>query len=566
MAKNLMTDSLQGPSTPWKLRTAEPGFGYAGGVRNIQVAYTGLQHRTSEKRYKTHALLKEQIDYLKALKTELERQEDEFFRLFNINGKNKKESFQKLKDKIEAWNKTGAKALINDSSKNNQFYLVFEEMRRFAVMAEFPTDTWDNLLNSVFRSVEGNEWIKDMIANDANIAALLNAIIGERTFSTGGHSSLIDNIKVSMDSKGKITVVSEQGKISPSLQLKIKKVLEKYIEKNEDKFKPNYNFHEMFKAAYDRVTEKITEEGKRCITLALNDYRDVYSLYAFSSNDKVIKGFLGEVYNNAFLYFMAGMNKQNKEALQRITPTGKILNEKSKEIIIDTWLDGIGIQVKNYETNKINKDGFRMHDSYDAYHFITDVLQLDTTEDLTVGNILLNFFSAFDYNRPYPNLTKEQLSSDAYKYFTETRHRMRKELENRDRLAKVFTPYAAKILGINKKFSSKNKDGLFADRDEYLNTFFNISGRYIPSSVVVQAIIDSIQKKDNKSAMDDLIQASFSTKTSISEKEKWHPLVSNQTVAYIAANREDYAAATTINYSITLDIVQIVNRIYSELK
>jgi hypothetical protein len=186
---------------------------------------------------------------------------------------------------------------------------VFEEMRRFAVMAEFPTDTWDNLLNSVFRSVEGNEWIKDMIANDANIAALLNAIIGERTFSTGGRSSLIDNIKVSMDSKGKITVVSEQGKISPSLQLKIKKALEKYIEKNEDKFKPNYNFYEMFKAAYDRVTEKITEEGKRCIALALNDYRDVYSLYAFASNDKAIKGFLGEVYNNAFLYFMAGMNK-----------------------------------------------------------------------------------------------------------------------------------------------------------------------------------------------------------------------------------------------------------------
>jgi hypothetical protein len=42
MAKNLMADSLQGPPTPWKLRTAEPGFGYAGGVRNIQVAYTGL--------------------------------------------------------------------------------------------------------------------------------------------------------------------------------------------------------------------------------------------------------------------------------------------------------------------------------------------------------------------------------------------------------------------------------------------------------------------------------------------------------------------------------------------
>jgi hypothetical protein len=54
--------------------------------------------------------------------------------------------------------------------------------------------------------------------------------------------------------------------------------------------------------------------------------------------------------------------------------------------------------------------------------------------------------------------------------------------------------------------------------------------------------------------MDDLIQASFSTKTSISEEEKWHPLISNQTVAHVKANRENYAAATTIRYSVTLDI------------
>jgi hypothetical protein len=66
--------------------------------------------------------------------------------------------------------------------------------------------------------------------------------------------------------------------------------------------------------------------------------------------------------------------------------------------------------------------------------------------------------------------------------------------------------------------------------------------------------------------MDDFIHASFSTKTSISEEEKWHPLVSNQTVAHVKANRENYAAATTINYSITLNVASIVNRIYSELK
>jgi hypothetical protein len=75
-------------------------------------------------------------------------------------------------------------------------------------------------------------------------------------------------------------------------------------------------------------TLSITPTGQRYIKMALRGYKNVLDDYALNSNPSQIKGFLGEVYNNAFLYFMADGNESGKAALDRITPTGAILNTK----------------------------------------------------------------------------------------------------------------------------------------------------------------------------------------------------------------------------------------------
>jgi hypothetical protein len=49
----------------------------------------------------------------------LEAQEDEFFNMFGLQGKDKKEKFLALKERIRAWDATGAGALITDSSVGN---------------------------------------------------------------------------------------------------------------------------------------------------------------------------------------------------------------------------------------------------------------------------------------------------------------------------------------------------------------------------------------------------------------------------------------------------------------
>jgi hypothetical protein len=62
--------------------------------------------------------------HLYTLKKELEDDEDAFFEMFGINsrGANRRESFQKLQDKIDEWNDTNAVLLINDAAIGNKFY------------------------------------------------------------------------------------------------------------------------------------------------------------------------------------------------------------------------------------------------------------------------------------------------------------------------------------------------------------------------------------------------------------------------------------------------------------
>lgn len=549
-----MADNLIGVNTPWTLRSDPPGFGYAGGVQDILKAYNGLHHRTSKIRYDSFDLLEEQITYLHQLKTALETEEDHFFEMFNIEGKNKKENFTILKNKIEQWNDTRADCLLNDAYAGD-FYIGLQALKRYAVAAEITPEIWNDLLNKTFESAD-SETIRNMINDGVNIATILNTIIDKKTFSTNEKSSLVENLKVTIDSKGKIQVKSEQGNISPNMQLKVVKLLKEYLEDKSKNSKPHYDFKKAFDDLFRELP--ITPEGQKYIRMALGDYNNVLDKYAFSSNDSQIKGFLGEVYNNAFLYYMTNGIQNKKNALSRITPTGMVRDLDSQEIVIDTWLRGIGIQVKNYERHKIETKGFNVHDSYDASYFIRDVLQLDNNEG-SIGDILLNFFTSFDYNQRYKELTDQQKSSKAYQYFVSTRAKMHDQMENTTYLTETFMPYVTKILKIDKRFGSENK--LFGEEKIYHNTFFNISGKYVPSSVVVQAIIDSIEKNSSVDAMQESIKAHFSAKHSLSSQEKWNPFISNNMVSWVYNNRDKYAKATRINYSITLDVEKLVQSI-----
>ena len=547
----------------WKKRNAPPGFGYAGGFQDILTAYNGLNHRGANKRYKDNQdLLQAQIDHLTALKEQLEREEDRFFDIFGIRCDDKKESFAQLKNKIKQWNSTGADKLINDARVGNDFYRILQVFRQQASFAEITDEEWNSLLTEALS--EDTTLIDRLTTDDdvINVPEILNKILKGKKFATKGKSSLIDNIIITLDEQGKITVKSERGKISASMQLKLVKELREHLKKEKANVKAAYDTKKMFNDAFnilESMQNGISSEAQQYIKKALTlKGKSALENYALNSSVNQIKGFLGEVYNNAFLLFMSN---GNLSAIEKITPTGHILNTKGDQLVIDTWLDGFGIQVKNYEKNKVMNKGFTVTKDYNAYYFITEVLQMsptnNTSNTASVADILLNFFTAYDYNRDYGSSS----TPDGYKFWQDARARMDKKYKDANAFTNIMMPYLDKLIGIDQAFETK--DGMFLLTDEqryFTNTFFNISGNYIPSSFVVQAIIDNIQKKKD-SIMADIITAQFETSYTKSSLDVWNPDITNNDVMTVFGKRDKYAASTKIKYTLTLDVNKIANQL-----
>ena len=564
MAKNLVI-------RPWTERNAPPGFGYAGGTQDILTAYNGLNHRGANIRYaESQSLLQEQLDNLYKLKQTLIEQEEEFFELFGIRDKeDRKNSFTILKDKINEWNATGAANLINDASKDNIFYKGLGAIKQLAIEAELKEEDWVDLIESTLQSIDKNE-LATILDETDNLAKILNAIIDtKQKFGTGKNSSLT-NIRIYLQDD-KIIIEGDKDKISPTLQDKVVKKIKKHLglDNKPRKVKPKYDFAKMFEDLF--LQTGINQEGQKYIKMAIKenfDYTSILNDYAFNSNSSQIKGFLGEIYNNAFLYFMANGDKARKDAIDRITPTGSMreLAGNKPELVIDTWLHGVGIQVKNYEKNKVLREGFTFRNDIGAGEFITNKLQLGsegTSNSASVGDVLLNFFTAYDYNQDFGKtgrLSQEVRGSEAYRYWQKTRARMTDKIRDQEAFTNIILPYAAKLMGVERSFGTDN--GMFVDTEMYHNTFFNISGNYIPSSVLIQAVIDIIEKKTGKKSFDSLLslQAHFKSHE-LSEYDKWHPRVDNNTVAEVFRDRKRYADSSQIAYTLTLNMDELVNHL-----
>ena len=564
MADNLMAKD-------YTKRNANPGFGYAGGTQDILTAYNGLNHRGASIRYSVEQnLLQQQLEHLYELKRILIQQEDDFFELFGIRDeKSRKNSFKILKDKIESWNATGAVNLINDASKNNIFYKGLGAIKQLAIEAELNEEDWDGLIEQTLQSVDAQE-LRLILEETDNLAKVMNAIIdSKQKFATGKNSPLA-RIRVYLDDD-KIIIDGDKDNVSLTLQNKLVGKMKKHLglDKKPQQVKPKYNFEQMFEDLF--LQTGINPEGQKYIKMAIRDnftYTSILNDYAFNSNTSQIKGFLGEIYNNAFLYFMANGDRAKKEALDRITPTGSMreLAGSRPELVIDTWLYGIGIQVKNYEKNKVMRDGFTFRNDMGAGELVTNKLQLEsegTSNWASVGDILLNFFTAYDYNQDYGKtgkLSQEMMASAAYEYWKKTRARMADKIRDQAAFTNILLPYAAQLMGVERSFSTEN--GLFVKDETYHNTFFNISGNYIPSSVLIQAVIDSVEKKTSKKSFSSLLELQARFKShELSKYDKWSPDIDNNVVAEIFKNRKKYADSSKVEYTLTLNMDELVNNL-----
>jgi predicted nucleotidyltransferase len=174
---------------------------------------------------------------------------------------------------------------------------------------------------------------------------------------------------------------------------------------------------------------------------------------------------------------------------------------------------------------------------------------------------LLNFFTAYDYNQDYTTEDPSLAGTDAYKFWRQARDRMDSKFSDSTALTNILRPYIDKIIGVDRIFASEQ---IFIPDEQgqyFRNAFFNISGEYIPSSAIIQAIIDQLNKKKTAS-LADMVTATFSATHSGSGPERSNPNITNNMVTQVFGDRLAYAENTTIRYDLTIDVARLVEQIY----
>jgi hypothetical protein len=69
-----------------------------------------------------------------------------------------------------------------------------------------------------------------------------------------------------------------------------------------------------------------------------------------------------------------------------------------------------------------------------------------------VGNILLNFFTAYDYNRDYGEIDPGVKNRDGYKFWKASRKRMDAKHKDAKAFTAIILPYVDKLIGIDSRF------------------------------------------------------------------------------------------------------------------
>ena len=268
--------------------------------------------------------------------------------------------------------------------------------------------------------------------------------------------------------------------------------------------------------------------------------KDKYDLFEAESS---IKGYLGEVHNNAAFDYIL---KQKGATI----PTGK-LRYDGEEIHIDSVLDGFGFQVKNYREKNGTVD---YNHSMQAGNFVVNRLRPNDG----VAEILTDFFGSYAYNQP-----ALWMGESAREYGERIYNRFTSEHTNQ-RMGNIFNMYLDHVINIEKELA--NISPLFSAKKEYFNTIFVFNQRLVPSSCMVAALIEQLQDENN---------ISFNTSYKLNKIELDNPgsnsiLKNSKTKknptglavypSIATGSSFDYANKVKISYNIVIQIKNIAER------
>lgn len=244
---------------------------------------------------------------------------------------------------------------------------------------------------------------------------------------------------------------------------------------------------------------------------------------ALNDSSGQLSGYLGELQSIiAFQYAFP-----NSKAYGTGTEAFKGLTSSGQEAPIDTVLkilnESFNIQVKNVDKASYSWEvSFNEAKAMGAISFITGRLQIPASTQLS------NFFGAATYNNmnpAYSHIPGYQEYGKIYSGFQSV---------FQGQMTKMFDSFIPNIIRLSTYFSEGTAN--FEEGWNY-NNFYMFKGKIIPSSVIVQSVMDAI---------------TMTPETFITSRYAMYPGASHYTKETpIAENYADYADTTKIAYNIT---------------
>lgn len=290
--------------------------------------------------------------------------------------------------------------------------------------------------------------------------------------------------------KKKFILKTEDVTFSSDFKKKIKLFLGKIVNQKAQKVGSKSFTKKAFRETINRISLECMEKGtaKDLIEEAMRDEKS-YDLYASPSS---VIGYLGELRATAMLRHLTPHDKKNIMATGALKRRfhDKTGHGKGTEIPIDLICEEWGFQIKNYSL--INGKVTFSNSAYLPYI-------LSSRMDLsgTIYDILINLFGVYQYNQPFTNTRTEPRGLNEYIDMYNSIYKDNDSLFRQ--LKPIFDSRIPQMLKIKDLFSAKdNGANSFLSETVYFNTFFWINKKLVPSSYILNQLIEQFEKNTEK--------------------------------------------------------------------
>lgn len=347
-----------------------------------------------------------------------------------------------------------------------------------------------------------------------------------------------------LQEKGLARVLTKVEYNSKNKKNKIKFYFSDFMPKDfQDRLVEEYNikFQNVTKQNFSK--QQVAEVLKQWVNINIEDKYGMreavlkelnYNLQSFDINktSASVKGFLGEVATSAIIKVLCPNQSTIATGAMKKIRTGQ-------ELPIDILLNGIGFQVKNYQfiSNKVSFGHKTEEDSMLMGNFITDRARIQGS----IKQVLYALYGSYHYNQMIDN------ASEAYSSIRDSLEA--KAIESTE----IFEGYIDNILKISDFFGSKDKN--FIDEKLYFNTFFMIRDKLIPSSVILENIIEQLKNKSSGASVDKTITSSFK----LLELSSTEPIYTGKHFGTHKVANKNLANKVPIHYTITIDMEKILD-------